>query len=104
MSKLQGRPRVALWFFAMLFVLGGLASAQPAPQPAVAEPQFLLWLAGGIAEVCYEPFNGCQPEAPGPCCWRCPGGPATWSCTTASSAAQCKSKCGTACGTTCGWI
>ena len=111
MPKSKRRTAVALFVFVMLVVLGaGLAAAQSSVEPVavtptVEEPNSIpLWLAGGIAEVCYDGFNGCQPEAPGPCCWRCPGGGPSWTCTTATSANQCRSKCATACGTTCGWI
>ncbi|MFN7962797.1 MAG: hypothetical protein U0002_16120 [Thermoanaerobaculia bacterium] len=77
------------------------SSIQSAPA-AVPEPDFLA----GIAEVCYDGFNGCDGVTPhtGNCCWRCPGGPITWSCTNVSSTSACKSKCTTTCGTTCGWI
>ena len=119
MPKSQRRLAVALFVFVMLVVLGaGLAAAQspaePAPvtpaqvtsaQSTVEEPNPIpLWLASGISEVCYDGFNGGQPEAPGPCCWRCAGGSGSWGCGTATSANQCKSKCATVCGVTCAWI
>jgi hypothetical protein len=117
MPQSQRRTAVALFVFVMLSVLGvlgtGLAaaeSAEPAPvtpetqaQPIVEPNPIPLWLSG-ISEVCYDGFNGCQPEAPGPCCWRCAGGSGSWGCGTATSASQCKSKCATACGSTCAWI
>jgi len=115
MPKSQGRTAVALFIFVMLVVLGaGLAAAQTAQpaqtsqatavQPTVEPNPVPLWL-GGIAEVCFNSFNGCQPEAPGPCCWRCPGGSPAWICSsTPTTASACKSLCQTRCGTTCGWI
>lgn len=111
MPKSHRRTAVALFVFVMLVVLGaGLAMAAEAAQETSAqvapvEPNPIpLWLAGGISEVCYDGFNGCQPEAPGPCCYRCAGGSGFWGCTTATSSSQCKSKCAAACGTTCAWI
>lgn len=111
MSKSQRRLAVALSVFVMLGVLGaGLAAAAEPPQMTPAQPTVEpnpvpLWLAGGIGEVCYEPFNGCTPQAPGPCCWRCPGGPVSWTCANASSKAACMSLCKTSCGVSvCGWI
>jgi hypothetical protein len=108
MPKSQRRLAVTLFVFVMFGVLGaGLALAaeplQVTPAQPIVEPNPVpLWL-GGIAEVCYDGFNGCAP-APGPCCWRCPGGSASWSCAPASSANACKSLCVSHCGTTCGWI
>ncbi len=111
MPKSQRRTAVALFVFVMLVVLGtGLAAAQspePAPvtpaQPTVEELNPLpLWLSYNC-DVCYDGVggNGCQPEAPGPCCWH---NGAYWHCTTATSAIQCRSKCATACGGPCFWI
>ena len=119
MSKAQLRLAGLLSVLMLFGILGaGAAAAAELPQPVEVAPATMtpaqpvvepnpvpLWLSGGIGEVCYNAFNGCPPPAPGPCRWRCPGGPITWTCGAASSQSACMSLCKSRCSVSvCGWI